>query len=82
MFVLPQSPSLSGPLVAFDFDGTLTVSDSFTAFLRWRAGTTGWLAGLSALAPATARYLIDRDRGRIKAAAVSHFLEGVEALQR
>jgi phosphatidylglycerophosphatase C len=81
VFVLPQSPSLSGPLVAFDFDGTLTVSDSFTAFLRWRAGTTGWLAGLAALAPATARYLVDRDRGRIKAAAVAQFLDGVEVLQ-
>lgn len=81
MFVLPQSPSLSGPLVAFDFDGTLTVADSFTAFLRWRAGTTGWLAGLAALGPATARYLVDRDRGRIKAAAVAQFLNGVEALQ-
>ena len=81
MFVLPQSPSLSGPLVAFDFDGTLTVADSFTAFLRWRAGTTGWLAGLAALGPATARYLVDRDRGRIKAAAVAQFLDGVEALQ-
>jgi len=41
----------------------------------------GWLAGLAALAPATARYLVDRDRGRIKAAAVSQFLDGVEALQ-
>jgi len=79
--VLPQSPSLSGPLVAFDFDGTLTVADSFTAFLRWRAGTTGWLTGLAALGPATARYLVDRDRGRIKAAAVAQFLDGVEALQ-
>ena len=81
MPVLSQPPSLSGPLVAFDFDGTLTVADSFTAFLRWRAGTTGWLAGLAALGPATARYLVDRDRGRIKAAAVAQFLDGVEALQ-
>ena len=24
------------PVVAFDFDGTLTVKDSFIAFLRWR----------------------------------------------
>ncbi|MBU2168769.1 MAG: HAD-IB family hydrolase [Alphaproteobacteria bacterium] len=78
---MPQSPALSGPLVAFDFDGTLTVADSFTAFLRWRAGPVGWLAGVAALAPATARYLVDRDRGRIKAAAVSQFLDGVEALQ-
>lgn len=80
MLVLSASPSLSGPLVAFDFDGTLTVADSFTAFLRWRAGTGGWLKGLVALAPASARYLVDRDRGRIKAAAVARFLEGVEAL--
>jgi phosphatidylglycerophosphatase C len=79
--VLSQPPSLSGPLVAFDFDGTLTTADSFTAFLRWRAGTAGWLTGLAALGPATARYLVDRDRGRIKAAAVAQFLDGVEALQ-
>jgi phosphatidylglycerophosphatase C len=26
------------PIVAFDFDGTLTVRDSYTAFLKWRAG--------------------------------------------
>lgn len=81
MPVLSQPPSLSGPLVAFDFDGTLTTADSFTAFLRWRAGTAGWLTGLAALGPATARYLVDRDRGRIKAAAVAQFLDGVEALQ-
>lgn len=81
MPVLSQPPSLSGPLVAFDFDGTLTVADSFTAFLRWRAGPAGWLRGLAALGPATARYLVDRDRGRIKAAAVAQFLDGVEALQ-
>ena len=81
MPVLTHPPALSGPLVAFDFDGTLPVADSCTAFLRWRAGPTGWLAGLAALGPATARYLVNRDRGRIKAAAVSHFLKGVEALQ-
>ena len=26
------------PIVAFDFDGTLTSRDSFVAFLQWRAG--------------------------------------------
>lgn len=57
------------------------MADSFTAFLRWRAGPAGWLAGLAALTPATARYLVDRDRGRIKAAAVGQFLRGVDALQ-
>jgi phosphatidylglycerophosphatase C len=71
----PQAPFR--PIAAFDFDGTLTSEDSFMAFLRWRAGASGYLAGLAALAPAAARYAIDRDRGRIKAAAVRRFLAGM-----
>lgn len=64
-------------IVAFDFDGTLTVRDSFTAFLRWRAGAGGWALGLVRMAPALAGYARDRDRGRIKAASVKEFLGGV-----
>jgi len=66
-----------GPLVAFDFDGTLTVRDSFTAFLRWRAGPIAYAAGMARLAPAALAYLGHRDRGRIKAAATRLFLRGV-----
>jgi phosphatidylglycerophosphatase C len=65
-------------IVAFDFDGTLTIRDSFTEFLRWRAGRGGWALGLVKLAPAVATYARDRDRGRIKAASVREFLRGVE----
>lgn len=65
------------PIVAFDFDGTLTIRDSFTAFLRWRAGAGGWALGLVKMAPAVAAYARDRDRGRIKAASVKEFLKGV-----
>jgi phosphatidylglycerophosphatase C len=65
------------PVVAFDFDGTLTIRDSFTAFLRWRAGAGGWALGLVKMAPAVAAYARDRDRGRIKAASVKEFLRGV-----
>ena len=65
-------------LVAFDFDGTLTVRDSFTEFLRWRAGRGGWALGLVKMAPAVAAYAHDRDRGRIKAASVREFLGGVD----
>jgi phosphatidylglycerophosphatase C len=72
-----QSPDKGAPLVAFDFDGTLTVRDSFTAFLRWRAGAGGWALGLVKMAPALAGYARDRDRGRIKAASVKEFLGGV-----
>jgi phosphatidylglycerophosphatase C len=65
------------PLVAFDFDGTLTVRDSFTAFLKWRAGPVRYALGLARLLPAALRYLVDRDRGRIKAAATGEFLRGL-----
>lgn len=65
------------PIVAFDFDGTLTVRDSYTAFLRWRTPWPKWLLGGLRLIPAAFVYLIDRDRGRIKAAATKVFLAGV-----
>lgn len=65
------------PIAAFDFDGTLTVRDSFTAFLQWRAGPARYALGMAKLAPAALRYLIDRDRGRIKAAAAGEFLGGL-----
>jgi phosphatidylglycerophosphatase C len=73
-----QSPVGDRPIVAFDFDGTLTIRDSFTAFLRWRAGAGGWALGLARMTPALAAYVGDRDRGRIKAASVREFLLGVE----
>ena len=73
-----QSPAEGRPIVAFDFDGTLTIRDSFTEFLRWRAGPGGWALGLVKLAPAVAAYARDRDRGRIKAASVREFLLGVD----
>jgi phosphatidylglycerophosphatase C len=65
------------PIVAFDFDGTLTVRDSFMAFLRWRAGPGRFARGLVKLAPSALAYLFHHDRGRIKQAAVREFLGGV-----
>jgi|SRR6185312_13807213 len=65
------------PIVAFDFDGTLTTRDSFTAFLKWRAGPARYALGLVRLAPAALAYLVHRDRGRIKAAAAREYLRGV-----
>jgi phosphatidylglycerophosphatase C len=65
------------PLVAFDFDGTITVEDSFTAFLKWRAGPLRYVLGLLKLMPALLAYLVHRDRGRIKAQAVGEFLTGL-----
>ena len=64
------------PIVAFDFDGTMTVRDSFTAFLRWRTPTWRWAIGGIRLIPATLAYLVHRDRGRIKIEASRVFLAG------
>ncbi len=64
-------------LVAFDFDGTMTVRDSFTAFLAWRVGRARYTLGVLKLTPAILAYLGHRDRGRLKAAAVTQFLKGV-----
>ncbi|MBU1377805.1 MAG: HAD-IB family hydrolase [Alphaproteobacteria bacterium] len=65
------------PVVAFDFDGTLTVKDSYTAFLKWRTPKGAWIVGGLTLIPAALAYLIHRDRGRIKAAATKVYLGGV-----
>ena len=74
----PQGPPADRrPIAAFDFDGTLTVTDSFTAFLRWRTTRLWWLSGLARLAPAILIYVVARDRGRLKAASVRVFLRGV-----
>jgi len=67
------------PIVAFDFDGTLTIRDSYTSFLKWRAGGAGYAAGLVRLAPELAAYPLRRDRGRLKAAATRVFLGGQDA---
>lgn len=64
-------------VVAFDFDGTITVRDSFTAFLKWRAGPARYNLGLIRLIPAALSYVVHRNRGRIKAAAVREYLKGV-----
>ncbi len=51
-----QGEALFRPLVAFDFNGTLTWRDSFAAFLAWRAGAARYAWGLARLAPATLAY--------------------------
>ena len=65
------------PIAAFDFDGTLTVRDSFNAFLTWRASTLRLVSGLTRLTPALVGYAINRDRERLKTAAVAEYLKGL-----
>jgi phosphatidylglycerophosphatase C len=73
----PESGADPRPIVAFDFDGTLTIRDSYTAFLKWRVGPRRYAAGMVRLLPAALAYVFHRDRGRLKAAATREFLRGV-----
>ena len=75
--VLSAGLSRQGPLVAFDFDGTLTTTDSFTAFLRWRIGDFAYYSDMVRLLPAAIRYLVDRDKGALKSAAIRVYLRGL-----
>jgi phosphatidylglycerophosphatase C len=77
----PPAPPARRDVAAFDFDGTLTIKDSFTAFLAWRTAPLRRLTGFARLAPAALAYLVHRDRGRLKAAAVREFLRGVPRAQ-
>jgi phosphatidylglycerophosphatase C len=72
-----QTQGVFRPLVAFDFDGTLTSRDSFTAFLAWGVGRMKYALGLAAMAPDAAGYVFNRDRGKLKAAAARRFLAGM-----
>lgn len=76
-----QPPRKDQAIVAFDFDGTLTVRDSFTQFLRWRAGAGGWFTGLARMTPDLVTYAADRDRGHLKVASVREFLKGTPRAQ-
>jgi phosphatidylglycerophosphatase C len=74
---LRQSEGQFRPIVAFDFDGTLTSRDSFIAFLRWQAGIGGFVARLVGLSPSVVAYVFNRDRGRLKSRFARAFLGGL-----
>jgi phosphatidylglycerophosphatase C len=75
--VFTDADGSNRPIVAFDFDGTLTVRDSYTAFLKWRTPAAAWVLGGIRLIPAALAYLAHRDRGRIKEQATKVYLAGV-----
>lgn len=72
------------PVVAFDFDGTLTVRDSFVAFLRFDTPISAFAPASPHLLTAGFSYLIHKDRGRLKAAIMSRLWRGrpLEGLRR
>jgi phosphatidylglycerophosphatase C len=72
-----QGELVRPPIVAFDFDGTLTIRDSYNAFLAWRCGPLRLGLAALRLTPAALAYLVNRDRGRLKIAATRILLGGV-----
>ncbi|HEX7910640.1 MAG TPA: HAD-IB family hydrolase [Paraburkholderia sp.] len=61
----------AGVVAAFDFDGTITTSDSLRDFVRWTVGRAGLISGAIRAAPWLVGMLIGQcDRGTAK----GHFL--------
>ena len=69
------------PLVAFDFDGTLTARDSFQAFLAWRSNPIQLASAAFHLSPSGLSYLQNQNRVALKAAMIRHFLKGISRAQ-
>ena len=62
----PPSAPVSRKLVAFDFDGTLTYKDSFTAFLKAMCGSARIAKALTFKPDMLFNYLKTKDRGALK----------------
>lgn len=63
---------------AFDFDGTLTTSDSLAGILLFRAGRLRFVTGMLLLAPWIALALLGLyDNGRAKERLFAHFFRGM-----
>ena len=71
---MPINP---GAVAVFDFDGTLTHTDSFLPFLRHAAGRWAFFNGMARLAPAMARFALRRmPNHELKERFLSAFLGG------
>lgn len=65
------------PMVAFDFDGTITTKDTFALFLRYYAGTPLWALNIVRLLPSFVLYgLKVIDRNEVKRRVVRRFFKG------
>ncbi|MDC7694972.1 HAD-IB family hydrolase [Asticcacaulis sp. DXS10W] len=62
------------PVHAFDFDGTLTCKDSFTAFLAWQCGHARLAFAFVRHPYMLADYLHTRDRGALKSHLLFHLM--------
>ncbi len=66
-------------LALFDFDGTITTSDSFLLFLRHTAGEQRFMTGALSLLPGILRFKLGRyPNYRLKEDFLRHFFKGWE----
>ncbi len=73
---MPPPPD-TRPLAAFDFDGTLTYTDSFTAFLYDSCGFFRVAVTFAASPDLWLHYLLTRDRGVLKARLIHKLLGSI-----
>ncbi len=64
-------------VVAFDFDGTLTYTDSFVAFLKFTSGSMRIAAAFASQSSLLGDYIATRDRGALKSRLLFKLLGGI-----
>ena len=72
-----DTPPQRRRIMAFDFDGTLTYTDSFTAFLRHQCGDFKLAAVLAGRPAILLDYLKTRDRGALKSRLIYNLLGAI-----
>ncbi|NNC37344.1 MAG: HAD-IB family hydrolase [Hyphomonadaceae bacterium] len=67
-------------MIAFDFDGTITTTDTLKIFFRYHAGNLKWTLVILKLLPVFIGYVLKMvPRDTVKAKLVQSFLTGVDA---
>ncbi|WAC48741.1 HAD-IB family hydrolase [Asticcacaulis sp. SL142] len=64
-------------IAAFDFDGTLTYKDSFTAFLVWHCGYPKLAWAFISTPSLISHYIKTKDRGALKSRLIHKLLGGI-----
>ncbi|MDC7674683.1 HAD-IB family hydrolase [Asticcacaulis machinosus] len=75
---MPSANEVPAPqIAAFDFDGTLTYKDSFTAFLVWHCGYLRLAWAFISTPSLISHYIRTRDRGALKSRLIHKLLGGI-----
>lgn len=76
---MPCENEVTAPqIAAFDFDGTLTYKDSFTAFLVWHCGYPKLVWAFISTPSLIINYIKTKDRGALKSRLIHKLLGGIK----